>query len=111
MSEFAFISHHIRSHFSAIPVAGEESVPHLCAKLDWGSDVALVGFSQSDIEVSQTQQTKPDFTIYLSDFETLKALLEGKISPMQAFSNEQLRSDGYIVWTFRLLMALARSPT
>ena len=111
MSEFAFVSNHILSQFSAIPVTGEESVPHLCANLDWGSGSALVAFSGTEVSVGQDTHITPDFTILLADFQTLQALFSGSMTPMQAFSEGQLRSDGYIVWTFRLLMAVCQSPS
>lgn len=104
MNEIQQIQQTIEAQFSGLTLLPEDQPPDLTVQLNWGSDHLHLRFTPDKLTVVNTQSR--DFTIYLSNLDTLQNILNGQLPLMDAVLSGDLRSDGYIVWTFRLLMAL-----
>ena len=83
----------------------EDQPPSLTARFNWGSATLTVYFNQNAIEPDSARDV--DFNIHFADYATLINLLRGTENLMDTVLQGRVRSDGYIVWTFRLLMAVA----
>ncbi len=58
--------------------------------------------SDGNLLVSPGSHAKPSVTMLFPDAETALALLEGRLDPMQAFLNGQIRSDGNLILALQL---------
>ncbi len=54
------------------------------------------------------EQSEDEMVIYLESSEQLVALIQGAVNPVEAFMSGTLRSNGYLMWVFRVLGAFRR---
>ena len=76
-------------------------------ELRW--DEHSVCFQIDDGGLRVVEERSPHFSILFDSENTMRAMLQGRLNPMHAFSEGKFRSTGYIVWTFRVLAMFTRS--
>ena len=104
MQEAEKIAKLIKDQFQPIAAVTDDIVGCLVVELDWGTDRVRFSFDGARCE---RIEACADLKIHLTNLTVLENLLSGKTNPMEAFFAEDLRSEGYIVPTFRFLMSIS----
>lgn len=57
----------------------------------------------STLSLGEGRHSSPSVTMFFPDLETALALLEGRLDPMEAFLDGQIRSDGNLLLALQLI--------
>jgi len=52
----------------------------------------------------------PELVLFFPDVATAQAIVDGHVSPIDAFMRGHIRSNGHIIWVFQTLAAFSNPP-
>lgn len=81
--------------------------------LNWGTAELRVAVQDRVLSIFSStpyaaNAPSAECVIYFANFEVAYALLIGSANPIEAFMRGDLRSDGYLLWVFRVLGAFTK---
>ena len=95
---------HLHDTFTAAAARGLEAVYHIRCDDAPAYTVRIADATLSCAEgEAYAEAAQPLVTLYFDSFANHRAILEGRMDPMQAFLEGRFRADGHIVLAMRML--------
>ena len=73
------------------------------------ADARIAFTSEAGVLTLLADDAATDVDIYLGTIDNAMALFNGTTPPMEAFSAGHLRSNGYLMWVFRIVFAFMKA--
>ena len=91
--------------------------PALCGDLDatvefnWSVGACRFGVHHAEVTFYEdlNKAPAPELVLYFEDEQQARAIIVGRLNPIEAFMAGEFRSNGYIVWAFQTLAAFSAS--
>lgn len=74
-------------------------------RMQWAD--GQICFQIQDGAISFAKDNDPELTIYFKDSAEAMGLISGKVDPVNAFMQGNLRANGHLIWVFQTMAALS----